>query len=218
MSAAATPTIAVLVSGRGTNLQALIDAIAAGRLEARIGAVYSDRRDAAGLARAERAGIEAVHLDGGGAGRARWEAPLAQALHRTQPDLVILAGFMQILGRDLAARWSPRMLNIHPSLLPAYRGLDTHARVLAAGERRHGATVHFVTPELDAGPRVIQYRLAVRDDDTADTLAERVHAGEYEILTRAATWFVTGRLRLEAGRVMLDGQPLDEPVVVEESS
>ncbi len=125
---------------------------------------------------------------------------------------------MQILGRELATRWGARMLNIHPSLLPAYRGLDTHARVLAAGDEYHGATVHFVTAELDAGPPVIQYRLRVRADDTPETLAERVHRGEHEILPRAARWFVTGRLRLAGGRVMLDGELLEQPVIVEASS
>lgn len=217
MTRARTPTIAVLISGRGTNLQALIDAAAAGRLPARVAAVYSDRRDAPGLARAERAGIEAVRLDGGGTGRARWEAPLAAALEATKPDLIVLAGFMRILGPGITARWGDRLLNIHPSLLPAYRGLDTHARVLAAGERWHGATVHFVTAELDAGPAVIAYRIRVRADDTAETLAARVHAGEHEILPRAAEWFVTGRLRLEGGRVMLDGEMLEQPVVMEGS-
>lgn len=217
MTDRAAPTIAVLISGQGTNLQALIDAVETGALPARIGAVYSDRRDAPGLERARRAGVPAVHLDGGGTGRTRWEAPLADALEAAGPDLVILAGFMRILGPALAARWGDRLLNIHPSLLPAYRGLDTHARVLAAGDAWHGATVHFVTAELDAGPPVIQYRLRVRADDTAETLAARVHAGEYMILPRAAAWFVTGRLRLEAGHVMLDGEPLEHPVVVEES-
>lgn len=211
----AAPTIAVLVSGRGTNLQALIDAAAAGTLPARIGGVYSDRADAPGLERAERAGVEAVVLDSGAAGRARWEPPLAEALERTQPTLIVLAGFMRILGPELATRWGDRILNIHPSLLPAYRGLGTHARVLAAGERFHGATVHFVTPELDAGPRVIQYRIAVRAGDTPESLAARVHEGEYRILPRAAEWFVTGRLRLEAGAVMLDGRRLEEPVLME---
>lgn len=214
---AATPSIAVLISGNGTNLQALIDAAAAGRLAARVGAVLSDRPDAPGLARAAHAGIDTVHLDAGGTGRARWEPPLAAALDALQPDLIVLAGFMQILGAELATCWGDRTLNIHPSLLPAYRGLGTHARVLAAGDRRHGATVHFVTPELDAGPRVIQYRLDVRAGDTAESLAARVHTGEHVILPRAASWFVTGRLRLEAGHVMLDGERLDEPVVVEEA-
>jgi phosphoribosylglycinamide formyltransferase-1 len=110
------------------------------------------------------------------------------------------------------------MLNIHPSLLPAFPGLDTHRRVLEAGERRHGATVHFVTADLDAGPAILQYRLAVRAGDTAESLAQRVHVGEHIILPRAVSWFAAGRLRLANGSVMLDGQPLSAPIAVDEET
>lgn len=210
----ALPGIAVLISGNGTNLQALIDAAAAGALHAQIRAVLSDRRDAYGLDRARAAGVAAHYLDG--VGPRAWEAALAAAMERLRPDLIVLAGFMRILGSDFVRRYGDRMLNIHPSLLPRYPGLDTHARVLAAGDREHGATVHFVTEALDAGPRVIQYRLAVHRDDDAESLAERVHRGEHVILPRAAEWFVTGRLCLAGKSAMLDGKRLTEPVMVKE--
>jgi phosphoribosylglycinamide formyltransferase-1 len=210
----ALPGIAVLISGNGTNLQALLDAASAGTLHARIRSVFSDRRDAYGLERARAAGVAAHYLNG--AEPRAWETALTAAMQRLKPDLIVLAGFMRILGSDFVHRYSNRMLNIHPSLLPRYPGLDTHARVLAAGDREHGATVHFVTEELDAGPRVIQYRLAVHRDDDAESLAERVHAGEHLILPRAAEWFVTGRLYLAGKNAMLDGKRLTEPVMVEE--
>jgi phosphoribosylglycinamide formyltransferase-1 len=132
--------------------------------------------------------------------------------------LIVLAGFMKILGPQFLGEFAGRILNIHPSLLPKYRGLDTHARVLAAGDATHGATVHFVTAELDAGPRVLQYRLRVRPADTAETLQARVHRGEHVILPRAAAWFTERRLRLGREGAMLDGKLLREPVVVEEAS
>jgi phosphoribosylglycinamide formyltransferase-1 len=210
---AARPGIAVLISGQGTNLQALIDAAAAGSLGATVRAVLSDRRDAPGLARARAAGIAASYLGGAGV----WRDALLAALEDVAPDLVVLAGFMRILRGDFLRRYGEKTLNIHPSLLPRYPGLDTHARVLAAGDREHGATVHFVTEQLDAGPRVIQYRLQVRADDDAASLAARVHGGEHLILPQAAEWFVTGRLRLAGESAILDGRQLEEPVIWEES-
>jgi len=206
------PDIAVLISGEGTNLQALIDASARGTLNAKIAAVFSDQPHAHGLARARAAHIAASYLGGPRA----WEATLLAALEDMAPALIVTAGFMRILGPDFVSRYGERTLNIHPSLLPLYSGLNTHARVLAAGDSEHGATVHFVTRELDGGPRVIQYRLAVRRGDDVATLAQRVHRGEHVILPRAADWFVTGRLRLSGESAMLDGKRLDEPVVMEE--
>jgi len=208
--------IAVLISGEGTNLQALLDAAAAGTLGGRVGLVVSDRPDARGLERARRANVEAVcirpaeHAD-----RTAFEAALLAELERRDPALVVFAGFMRILRGPVLARFAGRMLNIHPSLLPKYRGLDTHRRVLEAGDRWHGCTVHFVTPELDAGPRVVQYRLAVRPEDTPETLASRVHVGEHIVLPRAVGWFLAGRLAQEGDVAVLDGKPLAEPVVVE---
>ena len=208
--------VAVLISGEGSNLQALIDAERTGDLEAKIVAVVSNRGAARGLERARTAGIDARHVPSPGAERSGYDAALAAALAPYAPDLLVLAGFMRILGPEFVASFAGRMLNIHPSLLPSYTGLETHRRVLAAGERWHGATVHFVTAELDAGPSVLQYRLRVRAGDTADSLAARVHVGEHLILPRAVQWFAQGRLRLASGSVMLDGQPLPHPKLVDE--
>ncbi|HEX6992618.1 MAG TPA: phosphoribosylglycinamide formyltransferase [Gammaproteobacteria bacterium] len=213
------PAVVVLISGEGTNLQALIDSAHDGRLKARVAAAISDRGDARGLDRARRAGVEAIHLGRRGfADRDAYERALADAIDAFAPAAVVLAGFMRVLGPGFVRRFDGRMLNIHPSLLPRHRGLDTHRRVLEAGDREHGATVHFVTDELDAGPAVIQYRLPVRPGDSVETLVERVHRGEHVILPRATDWLVTGRLRLEGGEVVLDGERLAGPVVVEEAS
>jgi len=216
MTRAAT-RVAVLISGEGTNLQALIDAARTGQLGAEIVAVVSNRSAARGLVRARDAGIDALHLPSvRGQERAEYDAALAALLAPREPDLLVLAGFMRILGAEFVARYAGRVLNIHPALLPKFPGLDTHRRALEAGERWHGATVHFVTPELDAGPAVIQYRLEVRAGDTPESLAARVHAGEHIILPRAVSWFAAGRLRLEGGSVMLDGRALEEPVSIDE--
>src|SRR5690606_5838137 len=211
------PAVVVLISGEGTNLQALIDASSDGRLEARIAAAISDRRDARGLERARQAGVEAIHVGPREfADRDAYERALAAAIDAHAPAAVVLAGFMRVLGADLVKRFEGRMLNIHPSLLPRHQGLDTHRRVLEAHDREHGATVHFVTEELDAGPAVIQYRMPVRPEDTAETLTERVHRGEHVILPRAAGWLASGRLQLAGDRVVLDGERLEGPVVLQE--
>ena len=209
--------VAVLISGEGSNLQALIDAAQAGQLGADLVTVVSNRGAARGLDRARDAGIEALHLAlKRGQERVDYDADLAALLAPREPDLVVLAGFMRILGPELVALYAGRMLNLHPSLLPKYPGLDTHRRVLEAGDRRHGATVHFVTTELDGGPAIIQYRIEVRAGDTADSLAQRVHVGEHVILPRAVSWFAAGRLRLTGGSVMLDGRALPAPIFVDE--
>ena len=209
--------VAALISGEGSNLQALIDAARAGRLGAEIVVVISNLAEARGLERARAAGIGTRHVAAvRGAERAAYDSALAAELAAHEPDLIVLAGFMRILGTPFVDRFAGRMLNIHPSLLPAYTGLDTHRRVLEARERWHGATVHFVTAALDAGPAVLQYRLPVHGDDTVESLARRVHVGEHLILPRAVAWFAAGRLRLAGGSVMLDGQPLQAPVLVNE--
>jgi phosphoribosylglycinamide formyltransferase-1 len=210
--------VAVLISGEGSNLQALIDAERAEKLGARIVAVVSNSRAARGLERARAAGIEALHLGARGQERADYDAALADLLASREPELVVLAGFMRILGAKFVELYAGRMLNLHPSLLPKYPGLDTHRRVLEAGDQWHGATVHFVTMELDAGPPIIQYRLRVRPGDTADSLAQRVHVGEHIILPRAVSWFAAGRLRLSGASVMLDGRALHEPVAIDEEA
>jgi phosphoribosylglycinamide formyltransferase-1 len=206
-----------LISGEGSNLQALIDAERAERLGARIVAVVGNKATARGLERARAAGIAALLLPAvRGQARADYDAALAALLAPCEPDLLVLAGFMRVLGPAFVGQFAGRMLNIHPSLLPKYPGLDTHGRALEAGESWHGATVHFVTAELDAGPAVIQYRLPIRAGDTAESLAQRVHVGEHVILPRAVSWFAAGRLRLAGTSVMLDGRALREPVSIDE--
>ena len=209
--------VAVLISGEGSNLQALIDAARAAQLGAEIVAVVSNRGAARGLERARAAGIDALYLPAArGQDRADYDAALAALLAPHAPDLLVLAGFMRILSPWFIERFAGRALNIHPSLLPKYPGLDTHRRVLEAQEPWHGATVHFVTAELDAGPAIVRYRLRVRAGDTTESLAQRVHVGEHLILPRAVSWFAAGRLRLAAGSVMLDGRALQGPVSVDE--
>jgi len=211
--------IAVLISGEGTNLQALIDTARTGLLGTQIAVVISNRGTARGLDRARAAGIAARHLPAmRGQDRDAYDSMLAAEIAVHGAELVVLAGFMRILGERFVDAFAGRILNIHPSLLPAYPGLETHRRVLDSGDRWHGATVHFVTAELDAGPAVIQYRLAIRSGDTTESLAERVHIGEHIILPRATTWLAAARLSLLNGCVMLDGRPLPEPVVVDEGA
>jgi phosphoribosylglycinamide formyltransferase-1 len=209
--------VAVLISGEGSNLQALIDAARARTLGAEIAAVVSNRRAARGLERARNAGISAHYLGAArGQERQEYDAALAALLAPHEPDLIVLAGFMRIVGPPFIEQFAGRLLNIHPSLLPKFPGLDTHRRVLEARERWHGATVHFVTADLDAGPAVLQYRLAVHAGDTSESLAARVHVGEHIILPRAVAWFAAGRLRLAGGSVMLDGRALAGPVSIDE--
>ena len=212
----AAPRVAVLISGEGSNLQALLDAASAGTLGAEIAVVVSNRAAARGLVRARDAGVAARHLGGKDISREAYDDALASLLAEYSPDLLVLAGFMRIFSASFIARFAGRILNIHPSLLPAYPGLDTHRRALEAGEHWHGATVHFVTVELDAGPAALQYRLRVRAGDTVESLTARVHVGEHLILPRAVEWFVGGRLRLENDSVMLDGRRLSQPVIMEE--
>jgi len=213
------PRTVVLLSGSGTNLQAIIDRVEDGGLAVHLAAVVSDQPDAAGLARARRHGIPNIAVDyASRESRAAAEADLGQALARFSPELIVLAGFMRILPDDIVTAHAGRMLNIHPSLLPRYRGLNTYERVLAAGDDWHGSSVHFVIPELDAGPVIIQYRVRVRAEDTPESLAARVKAGEYLIYPRAIGWLAAGRVCLAGGRAELDGRLIDGPVIVEEPS
>jgi phosphoribosylglycinamide formyltransferase-1 len=210
------PRVAVLISGEGTNLQALIDAVAARRIAGEIALVVSNRAAARGLERARAAGIPTEFVPAQrGAERVSYDRALADVLDRYAPDLVVLAGFMRILTPEFVARFAGRLLNLHPSLLPKYPGLDTHRLVLENHDVAHGATVHFVDANLDAGPAVIQYRISVRPDEPIESLIARVHAGEHLILPRAVDWFVTGRLRLDGEAVMLDGKRLQQPLIVE---
>lgn len=201
--------IVVLISGSGTNLQALIDAVSAGQIPADIVAVISNRPGVGGLERAANAGITTQVLDHKAfADRHAFDTALAVEIDQWQPDLVVLAGFMRILTPEFTRRYAGKMLNIHPSLLPAYQGLATHQRALDAGEKVHGVTVHFVTEELDGGPNVIQARVPVLPDDDATSLANRVQRQEHLIYPLAVQWFTQSRLRLEAGKVWLDNEPL----------
>ncbi len=194
--------IVVLASGRGSNLQAVLDAAAAEGWAARVVAVLSDRPGAGALAIARAHGAQALLVDRKAhASRAGFDAALAAAVDALAPDLVVLAGFMHILDAGFVQRHAGRMLNVHPSLLPAFPGLHTHRRALAAGCKLAGATVHFVTPELDAGPIVIQAAVPVRADDTEATLAARVLGKEHAIYPRAVRWFVDDELRIEQGIV-----------------
>jgi len=204
--------IAVLVSGHGSNLQALLDAAATGRLNAEIRLVASDRPEARGLARARDAGIPAVAVPPADyPDRAAWNAALDALLRDSGAELVVLAGFMRVLEASLVAAWAGRMLNVHPSLLPLYRGLHTHRRALEDGQAVHGTSIHFVTEELDGGPVILQAEVAVRPEDTEESLAQRVQAREHEIYPQVVEWMASGRLEWRDGGPWLDGRPLDAP-------
>ena len=206
--------IVVLVSGRGSNLRSLLDARARGGLPVDCRAVISNRPGVAALDHATAAGIATEVIDHTAfADRAGFDAALAEAIDRHAPALIVLAGFMRILTDGFIERYRDRMLNIHPSLLPEFRGLHTHRRALEAGVAHHGATVHFVTPELDGGPAVIQATVPVQPGDDADTLAARVLEREHRILPLAVRWFAEGRLTFDGRTPCLDGRVLERPLV-----
>ncbi len=208
----ARPRIVVLISGSGSNLQAIIDRLAQDGSQAQIAAVISNRADAFGLQRATRAGLHAIAIEHRNyADRDAFDAALRAEIDAHHPDLVVLAGFMRILGAPLVDHYRGRMVNIHPSLLPQFRGLHTHARALRAGVPEHGASVHFVTSELDGGPVIAQVRVAVNPGDTPHDLASRVLAQEHRLYPLVIGWFVQGRLRLCDGKPELDGRVLSTP-------
>ncbi len=198
-------SIVILISGRGSNMEAIVRAAIPAL---RIAAVISNRPDAGGLGFAARHGIDTAVVDHKAfADRASFDAALAETIDRFQPDLVVLAGFMRVLTDGFVRRYDGRLLNIHPSLLPAFPGLHTHRRAIQAGVRLHGATVHFVTPELDCGPIVVQAAVPVRSDDDEASLAARVLAMEHRIYPQALRWFAEGRLSTGAdGRVRVSGE------------
>lgn len=201
----------VLISGSGTNLQALLDAKARGEIPGEIAVVISNRPEAKGLERAARQGVPTLVLDHTHyASREDYDSALTQAIDQYAPDLVVLAGFMRILTPDFVMHYQGRLLNIHPSLLPAYKGLHTHQRALDAGESVHGCSVHFVTPELDGGPVIAQGRVPVQPDDTPGTLAARVQAMEYLLYVRCVALFMSGRLTMDlpSGALLLDDSSL----------
>ncbi len=204
----ATCNVVVLISGSGSNLQALIDSLGEGN-PACIRAVISNRADAFGLQRAQAAGIAThvvQHRDF--ADREAFDAALMEIIDAHAPQLVVLAGFMRILTPGFVRHYQGRLLNIHPSLLPKYKGLDTHRRALEAGDAEHGCSVHFVTEELDGGPVALQATIAVQPQESIEQLAQRVHAAEHRIYPLAVRWFAEGRLRLAEQGAMLDGEPL----------
>ncbi|MHB1083957.1 MAG: phosphoribosylglycinamide formyltransferase [Thiobacillus sp.] len=202
--------VVVLLSGRGSNFQAMVDA----QLPIDIVAVISNRPQATGLAFARERGLNAIGLDHTAhADRDAFDVQLADEIERHRPDLVVLAGYMRILSGAFIARFEGRLLNIHPSLLPMFPGLKTHERALAEGVKIHGCSVHFVTAQLDHGPIVIQAAVPVRADDTADTLAARVLAQEHRIYPQAIRWFAEGRLVNNHGRVNLKGDLTSQSVL-----
>ncbi|HEY7903949.1 MAG TPA: phosphoribosylglycinamide formyltransferase [Casimicrobiaceae bacterium] len=197
--------IVVLISGRGSNLGALLDAEARGALAGTIIAVISNRADAGGLALAAARGVATALVDHKAFdSRDGFDAALAAELDRHAPDLIVLAGFMRVLGAAFVQRYAGRMINIHPSLLPAYAGLGTHRRALADKAAMHGCTVHFVTPDVDGGPVILQGRVPVLADDDEARLAARVLEEEHRILPRAVNLFCEGRLRIDDGRVQIE--------------
>ena len=206
-------SVLILISGRGSNMRALIERSRAPRSAYRVDAVLADRADAGGLAVAAQLGIDTdVIAPRPGTNRDDYGAELAAAVARRAPDLLALAGFMRILSPSFVAAHAGRILNVHPSLLPKHPGLHTHRRALAAGDAEHGATVHFVTADLDAGPAVIQARLAVTPGETEAGLAARVLTLEHQIYPLAVDWYGEGRLACRDGHAWLDGRALTEPL------
>src|SRR6516162_4339460 len=199
--------VAVLISGRGSNLLALIEAAKQRSYPAEISLVLSNRAEAAGLSHARSAGIETAIIDHTvhGTDRQAFEEAMQKRLVERDIELVCLAGFMRLLTPWFVGQWQERLLNVHPALLPAFKGLDTHRRARAAGVKIHGASVHFVVPEMDSGPIVAQGALAVREDDDADTLAARVLAIEHRIYPIALALVAEGRVRVEDGRCVIKG-------------
>ena len=198
--------IVILISGRGSNMQAILEVAKAEQWPVTIAAVISNRPNAGGLTTAGESGIATAVVDHQQyADRAAFDTELMRVIDSYRPDLVVLAGFMRILTEEFVLHYQGRLLNIHPSLLPAFPGLATHKRALESGEKTHGATVHFVTPDLDHGPIIEQASVPVLPDDTEDTLAERVLQQEHVIYPRAVKDFIEGRVRFVNGQVVRDG-------------
>ncbi|MBH1657418.1 phosphoribosylglycinamide formyltransferase [Stenotrophomonas maltophilia] len=210
----ATTRIAVLASGRGSNLQAILDAIADGRLPAEVVGVFSDRPAAEALQRVAP-NLRWAHAPKSFSDRASYEQALGDALVAVQPDWIVCAGYMRILGAAFVQRFNGRLVNIHPSLLPLHKGLDTHARALQAGDAEHGASVHLVVPELDAGAVLAQVRVPVLPGDDADSLAARVLAVEHPLLIATLQLLCAGRLAEREGQPQLDGHPLFSPLALD---
>lgn len=213
--------VAVLISGRGSNMVALIEAAKGPSYPAEIALVLSNRPEAAGLARAQAMGIPTAVIDHRphGEDRAAFESALQGVLDQYRAEVVCLGGFMRLFTPDFVLRWQGRMLNIHPSLLPAFPGLDPHGKALRAGVKISGATVHFVIPETDAGPIIAQAAVPVRDDDDVDTLAARVLAAEHRLYPQALALVAAGRVRIVGARCLIEGvrQTPPEALIVPET-
>ena len=221
MNAAIPPLpVVILISGRGSNLQSIIDAVADDALPVEIRAVISNRPAADGLQRATQAGITTAVIDHARySDRAAFDQALQECIERFQPGLVVLAGFMRILTAGFVHHYQGRMLNIHPSLLPEFPGLNTHQRVLECGCKQHGASIHFVTEAVDGGPVVLQARIPVYQQDTVTTLAARVLQQEHRLYPLAIRWFAEQRLKLDdTGNAVLDGERLSDPVILTQES
>ena len=199
--------IVVLVSGSGSNLQAILDACQQGQINGSVAAVFSNKADAFGLERARTAGIPAHSLvQTQFADREAFDRQMMQDIDAYAPDLVVLAGYMRILSPEFVQHYAGRMLNIHPSLLPKYPGLHTHRRAIENGDDEHGASIHFVTEELDGGPIVLQAKVPVFSDDSEADVAARVQYQEHMIYPLVVSWFVDGRLVMRDGSAWLDGE------------
>lgn len=204
--------LVVLISGSGSNLQAIIDSIANGSLHAEVTAVVSNRPDVKGLARAQAAGIPAITLDHKAFdNREAFDRQLVNEIDQHQPELIILAGFMRILTDEFVAHYKGRMLNIHPSLLPEFRGLNTHQRALDAGVKQHGVSVHYVSNELDGGPLVLQAVIDITNKDTLETLQQRIHQQEHIIYPMTIEWVARHRLEVIDEKIYLDKKLLETP-------
>ena len=201
--------IVVLISGSGSNLQAIINQVQQGEIDGEIRAVISNKADAFGLERARMAGIPAIILDHKVfPSRQDFDQALARTIEAFLPDVIVMAGFMRILTSEFVEQFSGRLINIHPALLPKYKGLDTHQRALDAAETEHGCTVHFVTPELDDGPNIVQAVVSISKDDDAKSLSVKVQQQEHIIYPLAVKWFTEKRLKMIDGRAYFDDQIL----------
>ncbi len=199
--------IVVLVSGGGSNLQAIIDQVSSGELPVRISLVVSNNADAYALQRAKSANIDACCIDHRSfSSRLEFDQALIDKIDQVKPDLLVLAGFMRILTAEFVAHYHNRLINIHPSLLPKYPGTDTHQRAIDANDEWHGVSIHFVVPEVDAGPVIVQGRLGIRANDTPESLQQRIHRIEHKLYPLAVKWYAQGRLTISAGKVLLDGE------------
>ena len=205
---------AILISGSGTNLQSFIDRVGTGALDLDLCLVFSNRPDAFGLERARKANIPTACIEHGDfEDRESFDRAVAAVLDEFDPELIVLAGFMRILSPWFVGHYAGKILNIHPALLPKYPGLNTHQRVLDAGDEWHGSTVHFVTEELDGGPRILQGRLRVRPGESASGLRGRVQAVEHRIYPEAAGLVASGRVEFRDGVAMIDGEAAPEPII-----